>query len=138
MKTCKIVAGVLVAMLLFGCAGAKFQQEKTLLTTVATAMETLTASINQAGTPQAVTSAVSAFSTEIEKVAPAMKQLSDAHPDWDTNPPAELKDTMEKFKTASSGFQSAMPKLMEMASQYPDDADLQNALQKFQSVVEGL
>jgi len=136
-KAHRILAVVLVAILLFGCSG-KYQQEKTLLTTVTKAMETLTAAINQAGAPQELTSAVSAFSDQIEKLAPAMNKLTTEHPDWQTNPPANLKDTMEKFKSASSGMQGAMPKLMQMASQYTDNVELQSALNKFQSVVAGL
>ena len=138
MKTYRIFAVALVAILLFGCSGAKFQNEKTLLTTVTKAMETLTVAINNAVAPHEITSAVSAFSDQIEKLAPAMKKLSDEHPDWNTKPPSQLKDTMDKFKSASSGLQGVMPKLMQMANQYTDDAQLQSALRRFQSVVEGL
>lgn len=124
-------------MLLIGCA-AKYQQEKTLLTTVTKAMETLTNAINGAGAPQELTATVKAFSDQIEKLAPEMKKLSDAHPDWKTNPPANLKSTMEKFNGASAGLQGAMPKLMQMVTQYANDAELQGALQKFQTVVAQL
>jgi len=136
-RTYRILAVALVAILLFGCSG-KYQQEKTLLTAVTKAMETLTAAVNQAGAPQELTSAVNAFSDQIEKLAPAMKKLSDEHPDWETNPPSQLKDTMEKLKSASGGLQGAMSKVMQMASQYPDDTELQGALNRFQSVVQGL
>ena len=137
MKTHRILAVVLAAMLLFGCSG-KYRQEKSLLTAVTKAMETLTAAINSAGAPPELTSAITAFTDQIEKLAPSMKRISSEHPEWGTNPPPELKDTMDKFKSASSGLQGAMPKVMQMASQYADDAELQSALEKFQSVLGGL
>lgn len=137
MKANWILVIVLATILLFGCS-AKYQQEKTLLSTVTAAMETLTAAINNAGAPQEITSAIGAFSDQIEKLAPAMKKLGDAHPDWKTNPPSNLKDTFDKFNSASSDLQGVMPKLVQMASQYADDAELQSALSKFQSAVQGL
>lgn len=137
MKTYRILAVVLVAILLFGCSG-KYQQEKTLVTTVTKAMETLTIDINKAGTPQELATAVTAFSDQIEKLAPAMKKLGTDHPDWETNPPSQLKDTMEKFKSASNGMQESLSKMMQMASQYQDNAELQSALNRFQTVVMGL
>jgi hypothetical protein len=137
-KTYRILAVTLIALLLIGCSGAKYAEEKTLLTAVTKAMETLTASVNEAGDPSALTSAISAFSGQIEKLVPQMKQLSTDHPDWETNPPSELKDTLDKFNSASAGMKGIMPKVMQMAGQHADNAQLQDALKKFQSVVAGL
>ena len=103
-----------------------------------TAMETLTAAINEAEAPAEVASAVGAFSDQIETLVPALKKLEADHPEWETDPPSELQETMDRFKSASSAFQGAMPRLMQMANQHADDAQLQGALQKFQSVVAGL
>jgi len=137
-KAYRILAIALVAILVFGCSAAKYEAEKTLMTSVTNAMETLTSAINSAGAPQEITSAANAFSDQIEKLAPAMKKLTDEHPDWEINPPSQLKETMDKYKTASMGMQGAMQKLMQTASQYPDDVELQSAMNKFQSVVAGL
>jgi hypothetical protein len=138
MKTYRILTVVLVALLLIGCGAAKYQKEKTLLTTMTKAMEALTAAISSADNPAKITSAISAFTGKIETLVPDMKKVSDEHPEWETDPPPELKDTMEKFASASSGLHEVMPKLMQMANQHADNAELQDALKKFQSVVGGL
>ncbi|MDD3643627.1 MAG: hypothetical protein PHQ19_09225 [Candidatus Krumholzibacteria bacterium] len=138
MKAYGVLAVALAAMLLFGCSGAKYQQEKTLLSTATKAIESLTAAINEAGAPEEIASAVNAFAGQFEKLVPAIKKINDEHPDWENNPPSQLKDAMEQYKSASNGLQEAMPRLMQMASEHMDNTALQDALKKFQSVVSGL
>ena len=138
MRRSLISAATLIALLAVGCGGAEFAVEKTLLTTVTKAIETLTGGINNADSPTALASVLQAFSGQTEKLIPEMNKMSSAHPDWENSPPSELKDTMASFKEASTGLQGAMPKLMQMASQHGDNAQLQDALKKFQSVVSGL
>jgi hypothetical protein len=138
MKTYRILTVALAVMLLIGCGKAKFAEEKTVMITATKAMETLTAAISLAGGPAEVTSAVNAFSDQIEKIAPALKTINEEHKEWETDPPPELKETVEKLMSASQGMQGIMPKLMQMASQHADDTELQGALQKFQTVLGGL
>ena len=138
MKTHRILAVALLAVLLVGCGGAKYVEEKTLLTTVTAAMEALTSAIDKADAPPAVAAALTAFTDKVESLLPAMKKLNTDHPEWETDPPQELEAALEKFSTASLGFQTVMPKLMQMAGDNADDPQLQEALGKFQSLVSGL
>ena len=138
MRTFQILAIGLIVMLLAGCGAAKFAEEKTLLTAVTKAMETFTSAINAADAPPAIASALGAFTGQIEELVPAMKKLTEEHPEWETDPPDELKDTMEKFKSAATGLQGTMPKLMQMANEHADNEELQGALRKFQEVMSGL
>ena len=101
-------------------------------------MEALTKAVEEADAPEAVVSALGAFSSKIESFVPAMKKLNDEHPEWETDPPRELEGTLEKFKAASEGFKGVMPKLMQMGGDHADNPQLQDALKKFQSVVGGL
>lgn len=138
MKLYRVLTAFLVAVLIAGCGASKFSEEKTLLTTVTTAMETFTTAMGESETPDAITAALGAFSDQLKMVLPAIMKLNQEHPEWETDPPEELADTLDKFKNAASGLQSAMPKLMQMAGQYADDAQLQDAVKEFQSVVAGL
>jgi len=137
-KTYRILTVALVAALLVGCGAAKFAEEKTLLTTVTKAMEALTGAIEKADAPEPVIAALGTFSDKIESFVPAMKKINDEHPEWETNPPDELKGTMEKFKSATEGFQGVLPKLLQMSNDHADNPQLQDAFRKFQSVVGGL
>lgn len=139
MKIKSTVVCVLTLFLLVGCGGAKYVEEKTVLTSVTKAMETFTSSIVSAETPEAVAGLIGSFAGQIEKVAPKMKAMTEAHPEWEDNPPKELKAEFDKFKSASSEFQSvALPKAMQFAQQYADNPALQSALEKFSSVMSQL
>jgi hypothetical protein len=132
----RIVVSALVLLLLAGCGGGKYAEEKTLLTTVTKAMETFTSSIGSADTPEAVAGIITTFTGQIEKVIPKMKELTDAHPEWENNPPKELKAEFEKFKSASSQFQSvALPKAMQFAREHADNTVLQGAIEKFSNLM---
>jgi hypothetical protein len=138
MRTRLISAVTLLALLAVGCGGTQFTAEKTVLTTVTKAIETFTAGVNDADSPTALASVLKTFSASVEKVLPAMNKLTGEHPEWENNPPDALKDTMAGFKKASEGLQGAMPKVMQMASQYADNQQLKDAIDKFKSVVSQL
>ena len=138
MKTRLLTVICLAAVALAACGGAKFAEEKTLLTTLTGAMETFTKTMESADTPEIVTQALGKLTGSLDKVMPAMKKLTAANPDWETKPPKELEDVMSKFKSASSGLQGVMPKLMSMAQEHGDNADLQNAVQKFTGLMSQL
>ena len=125
----------LTLILVAGCSGGKYAEEKTLLTTVTKAMETFNGAIGSAGVPEDVAKALGSFTGAIEKVLPKMKELNTAHPEWEDNPPKELKDTFAKFEAATGAFKSeTMPKVMQFARDNMDNAELQDALKKFGSI----
>jgi hypothetical protein len=92
--------------------------------------------MGSADTPEAVAGLITTFTGQIEKVMPKMKELTDAHPEWEDNPPKELKAELDKFKSVSSQFQSvAIPKAMQFAREHADNPALQGALEKFSSLM---
>ena len=139
MKVKRMVFAVLICLFLAGCGGAKYVEEKTLLTTVTTAMETFTSAISSAGAPAEITQAIGAFTGKIEEVLPKMKEMSDAHPDWKDNPPQELQGVIDKFKAATENFKSqAMPKIVQVAQENADNLELQDSLKKFGDLMSQL
>jgi hypothetical protein len=139
MNRLRLTIMILVALLIVaGCGGSKFAKEKTVLDTMASAMETFTSTVNSADTPAGITQALGSFSGVVEKLVPQMKSLTADHPDWEKNPPEELKETFDKFNNAKTGFQNAMPKVTAMAKDNLGDADLQNAVNKFIGLVKDL
>ena len=135
MKAKRILVLALALILVAGCGAGKFAEEKTLLTTVTKAMESFNSAIGSAGVPEDVAKALGSFTGAIEKVVPKMKALTDAHPEWEDNPPKELKGQFEKFEAATSAFKSeAMPKVMQFAKDNMDNVDLQSALKKFSGI----
>lgn len=139
MQKLRFALGALVLLaLVAGCGGAKYAEEKTVLTAVTKAMETFTSAIGTVDTPDGLASILGTFSSQLEKFVPQMKSMTEAHPEWANEPPKELAETLDKFKQASTGFQGAMPKVMEFAAQHADNPTLKSALDKFQSVVSQL
>jgi len=135
----RLILVLLAALLIMtGCGGGKYAKEETVLNSLTKAMEAFTASINSADTPEAVTQALGLFTGTLEKYLPQMKTLAADHADWETNPPDDLKVTFDKFNSAKAGFESVMPKLTAMAQDNLGDVDLQNAMNKFISVVKDL
>ena len=132
----RILVSALVLILFAGCGGSEFAQEKTVMTTATKAMETFNSAIGSSALPEDITKAVGSFSGALEKVLPKMKEMNAAHPDWETNPPEELKGTFDKFKAATDTFKGeTMPKVMKAAQENADNVDLQTALKKFGSIV---
>lgn len=127
-----------VLLIVAGCSGAKYGKEKTVLDGLTKAIETFTSAVNSADTPSAVTSALGSLTGTFEKFLPQMKSMTADHPDWEANPPKELKETFDKFNTAKAGFQNIMPKLTTMAQENMGDADLQSAMNKFISLVKDM
>jgi hypothetical protein len=132
MKTKRILVLALALILLAGCGGSKFAEEKTLLTTVTKAMEAFNGAIGSAGVPEDVTKALGSFTGTLEKVLPKMQEMTKAHPDWEDNPPKELKGQFEKFEAATSAFKAeTMPKVMQYAKDNISNVELHEALKKF-------
>lgn len=139
MNTKRIAVAALIIMLLAGCSGGKYVKEKTLLTTVTRAMESFTSSMATADTPEAVAGYLTTFTGQLEEVLPKMKELTTTHPKWENNPPRELQAELDKFKSASSEFQSvAVPKAMQFARDHADNPALQSALEKFSNLISQL
>lgn len=135
----RILVLALALILVAGCSGGKFAEEKTLLTTVTKAMESFNAAIGSAGAPEEVTKALGSLTGALETVAPKMKELTEAHPEWEDNPPKELKAEFEKFEAATNAFKSeTMPKVMQFAKDNVSNVDLHNALKKFSGVAAQL
>lgn len=138
MRTKLMAAVCLAALFVAGCGGAKFAEEKTLMTTVTKAMEAFTAAMNSAETPDAAAGALGVLTGQLEKVLPAMTKFQQEHPDWDTDPPEGMADTIAKFQTASEGLQSALPKVMGMMQQNADNPVLKDAVEKFTALMDKL
>lgn len=137
MKT-KIYVAICLVAALAACSGAKFAEEKTLLTGMATAMETFSEAVQSADTPDGITQALTGLTDKLAETLPAMKKLTDAHPEWEENPPEELGDVMAKFKGASEGLMGSMVKVMSMAQDHADNAELQSAVEKFTGLMQQL
>lgn len=136
MKSRRILVSALVLILLAGCGGGKFAEEKTVLTTVTKAMESFNSAIGSSAVPEDIAKAVGSFTGALEKVLPKMQEMNAAHPEWETNPPKELKGTFDKFKAVTETFKGeTMPKVMKAAQENADNVDLQTALKKFGSIV---
>ena len=131
----RILVLALAVILVAGCSGSKFAEEKTVLTTVTKAMESFNAAIGSAGAPEEVTKALGSLTGTLEKVLPKMQELTAAHPEWEDNPPEELKGEFDKFEAASNAFKSeTMPKVMQYAKDNVSNVDLHEALKKFSGI----
>ena len=75
MNTKRILVLALTLILVAGCSGGKYTEEKTLLTTVTKAMDSFNAAIGSAGAPEDVTKALGSLTGAIEKVLPKMKEI---------------------------------------------------------------
>jgi polyhydroxyalkanoate synthesis regulator protein len=137
-KTRFAISALILLAFAAGCGGAKFTEEKTVLTAISSAMETFANSVNSAETPDALAGILGTFSGQLEKFLPQMKKITADHPEWQTAPPKELKEEFAKFNHASQQFQGAMPKLMQFASEYGDNPALNSAVEKFQQLVSQL
>lgn len=133
-----MVVAALVLVLLAGCGGAKYTEEKAALSAATSAMETFSSAIQRADSPLMVAQALSAFNTSVENVLPAMKKMTTEHADWGNSPPEALKETYTQFESAKNQFQSAMPKVMEIAGQNADNEALQGAITKFRELASQL
>jgi len=139
MDTKRMAISALIIMLLAGCSGGKYGEERTLLTAVTQAMASFTSSMATADTPEAVAGFLTTFTEQLEKVLPKMQELTSTHPEWEKNPPQELQAALDEFKSASSEFQSvAVPKAMQFARDHADNPALQGALEKFGNLISQL
>jgi ABC-type glycerol-3-phosphate transport system substrate-binding protein len=137
--TKRLIVAAALLVLLAGCGGSQYAAEETLLNSVAGAMETFNSAIAAAQTPEAAVSALTQFTGSIENYAADIKALNEAHPEWETDPPEELKATMDKFEAISKSFQTeTMPKVMQIARDNPDDENVKTAVQEFGRVMSQL
>lgn len=139
MNTKRIWVLALALILVAGCGGGKFAEEKTLLSTVTKAMDSFNAAIGSAGAPEDVTKALGSLTGALETVLPKMKEITSAHPEWENDPPEELKGEFEKFEAATNAFRAdAMPKVMQYAKDNISNVELHTALKKFSSIASQL
>lgn len=140
MRKCHLILSALVlAALTAGCGGGgEFAQEKTLIEAATVSMETFSEAVNNTDSPEVLAEVMNTFTEELAVLLPQMKELSTLHPDWETTPPEELAVAFENFAASNEEFKIAMPKLMQMAGENPDNEDLQAAMENFQATLMGL
>ena len=132
----KTIAVTVIITLLFTVMGAGFTQENGFESEMATlalmvkSMLDFSRRINHAENIEEVTVAAERLAGNLETLGPLMKALTEKHPDWDTNPPQEVREPMSRYLDTLLVYNDAMQKLVAYAEENPENEELQEAFEK--------
>jgi ribosome-associated translation inhibitor RaiA len=82
-----------------------------------------------------VIAATDALSDALDKIVQKMKAVTEKHPDWIDNPPAEVTDAMERHKVAMERFSSGLNELCRFTNDHADNQPLNDAYMRLNLII---
>lgn len=125
-----LAATLLMVVAVAPCVAAPpYSEEQVVLQTTADSFNACADRIEKAATPADMAAALSFAADEIDRVFPAMLELSDSHPDWGKTTPPEIKPIMDEFDSSYDRFLvKGLRAAMKIANDNPDNSALQKAM----------
>lgn len=121
---------------LFLRAQTVYQKEIAIMKRTAEAFDRCSALIEKAASAEEMASALSTTADELQALFPEMTSVSQSHPNWGSNPPAEVQPTMKLFDSSVNRlFQAALPKAMAFVNRHPDDRLLSEAFSRVNAIL---
>lgn len=113
-----------------------YAEERRTINEMIMVMESYMTAIEGSDAVETMTHAINDLAVKLEALIPKMKELSEKNPDWDDSPPADLKETMDRYVEISKKFfMESLQKAVEYANKYQDNKTLQEAFGKLNLVM---
>lgn len=120
---------LLFAAVLPCVAAPPYSEEQAVMQTTVDSFNACADRIEKAATPAEMAAALSFAADEIDRVFPAMLEVSKSHPDWGKSPPPEIKPLMDEFDASYDRFLvKGLAAAMKVANDNSDNATLQKAM----------
>jgi hypothetical protein len=139
MKTTKWMVVLCVVVFVFGtiaCGGGKYADAKKTIAKSNEVLEDFLGKMDKADNAKDVATALTGFTSEMEKIVPEMKKLEEKYPELKGSQgvPEELGEEGKKMMELWGKFASVMMKI----EQYADDSEVQKAKEKLENIMSGL
>lgn len=121
-----VALSVFTIFFVAGCGGAKYGDYKDVMNSQIDAMEKFVSSVEKAGSGKEIADALNAYADDMKQIMPRLNDLIRKYPEiMGGEPPAELKDLLDKSGEASKKFARAMVKV---SMKYARDPEVGKAL----------
>lgn len=121
-----VALSVFTIFFVAGCGGAKYGDYKDVMNSQIDAMEKFVSSVEKAGSGKEIADALNAYADDMKQIMPKLNDLIRKYPEiMGGEPPAELKDLLDKSGEASKKFARAMVKV---SMKYARDPEVGKAL----------
>ncbi|MBN2735744.1 MAG: hypothetical protein JXR70_02105 [Spirochaetales bacterium] len=115
--------------------GSKYAHEKTILRDLIITFSRLNNAVEKAQSAEDVTSALKSLYDSLQKLNPAIAQITQSNPDWGTSPPRELKDIINDYLTANQNFtEHTMNRVGQYLVDNPDNKELHQIYNKLKEL----
>lgn len=91
--------------------------------------------VEEAATAENITTACTRLTHNLELVGPKMRELTETHPEWDSNPPEEVREPMSRYLDALVVYSKALQKVLTFVQNNPDNKELQKAYKNLQNAI---
>jgi hypothetical protein len=139
MKTTKWMCVLCAVVFIFGtiaCGGGKYADAKKVVAKSNKVLEGFLGKMDTADNAKDVATALTGFTSEMEKIVPELKKLEEKYPELkgSQSVPEELGEEGKKMMELWGKFASVMMKI----EQYADDSEVQKAKEKLENIMSGL
>jgi hypothetical protein len=117
-----------VAIIVMSCAKDKYAEVRTLLNDYITMTGDLDKAIDSAKSGKEVAVALRAYIAKVKVLGPQVESLPEKYPELENDPPADLKELIASFESATSGMGQVFGKLMA----YMEDEAVVEALEELE------
>jgi hypothetical protein len=94
--------------------------------------------VEEAASADDIINACTRLTHNLELAGPKMRELTKAHPDWDSNPPEEVREPMSRYLDALVVYSEALQKVVTYVQDHPDNGELQKAYEELQSAIAAM
>jgi hypothetical protein len=131
-----IALSVFAVFILAGCGSAKYGDVKEMMNSQIDVMEKFVSSVEKATSGKEIADAINAYSDDMEKLIPQMNELAKKYPEMKgEEPPAEVKDLVNKMQETSKKFAGA---LVKVSMKYSRDPDVRKSMTNIGEIMKGL
>jgi cytochrome c556 len=104
-----------------------YRSEMETLALMVKTMIDFSSRVNSAENDEDIITACNRLAHNLELLGPKMRKLTEEHPDWDSNPPDEVREPMSRYIDAHNVFSQAVQQVAAYVRQNPDNSELQEA-----------
>jgi len=113
-----------------------YAEERRTIDDLTRVMESYITAIEGSDAVETMIQAINDLAVKLETLIPKMKEMAEKNPDWGDSPPAELKETMDRYEEISEKFfMESLSRAVEYANKYQDNKRLQEAFGKLNLVM---
>jgi hypothetical protein len=128
-----------VILIVNGCSeSSKYKEEKQVIENYNSIINRFSEKMENAYSTEEILNCTNEFIGNIRLLVPKIRGLKKSHPEWENEPPEELKETIDEYHDTMIRFGKATDKFYNWYMKYPLDYPLERAYNLLRKLISNM